>query len=336
MKYKRRWERTVILNLYGGESLLHPDIVKILEYAKNLYQEHYKDRWFLSLTTTTNGVIGQNRMREVMPYFESMTVSYHTESTDKQRQQCLNNILMLHESGKRVQVNVMMHKQEEKWNECNRVIDIFKERSIRYIPYVIGDSNQRLADPDPNSSYYKHTHTYSEQQVQWFKDHWISKAREKNKEDVEEELNRKELMQAPDGKWIVRSMGRMCCGGKELCTNNNQKERTYYVTESDFKDWYCSVNWYFLFVRQYQESIYHHKMCKATFGQRRDKIGYLPDAEKILEELEHKLSTKTMPIIVCPNNYCGCGFCAPKAQELETFKDIMKKHNVEDVWSQSK
>lgn len=332
MTYKRKWEKIVILNLYGGESLLHPDIVTILEKAKQLYEEKYKDNWFLSLTCTTNGIIGKNRMSDVIPFFDSMTISYHTEASEKQQAQCVDNILMLHSQGKRIQVNVMMHKDPGKWDNCTNLIDLLKEKNIRYIPYVVGDSNHKLVDQDLNSRYYKHTHTYDEQQVSWFKNHWVEKAGDNNKQEVEEMLSRKELEQAPDGRWVVRSMGRMCCGGKELCTNNNQKDRTYYVTESNYKDWYCSVNWYFLFVRQYQESIYHHKMCKANFGGTRDKLGFLDDADQILNDLEVKLRTSQMPIITCPNTYCGCGFCAPKAESIEVFKDIMVKHNKVDVW----
>jgi hypothetical protein len=73
-------------------------------------------------------------------------------------------------------------------------------------------------------------------------------------------------------------------------------------------------------------------MCKANFGGTRDKLGFLDDADQILDDLEVKLRTSQMPIITCPNTYCGCGFCAPKAESIEVFKDIMVKHNKVDVW----
>lgn len=332
MQQKRRWERIVVLNLYGGESLLHPNIIEILDEVKKQYESKYRDRWNLAMTCTTNGTIGDNLMSRVKDYFSSITVSYHTEGNDKQRAQCRKNIKMLHHDGKRVQVNVMMHKEAAKWQDALDLIEELKIDKIRYIPYVVGDSNHQLVDPDPNSRYYKHTHTYNEKQVTWFKDHWKGMARPHKKDAIAEELDRKELVQAPDGNYVVRSMGRMCCGGKELCVNDDHKDRTYYITDSDFEGWHCSVNWYFLFIRQYQEGIYHHKMCRATFGGKRDKLGFLDDAETILADLAHKLETKTMPVIVCPNTYCGCGFCAPKAENIDTFKEIMKKHNIDDVW----
>ena len=48
--------RHVILNVYGGESLHHPDIVPILE---QVHQRHapYADQWSLTVTTTTNACL---------------------------------------------------------------------------------------------------------------------------------------------------------------------------------------------------------------------------------------------------------------------------------------
>ena len=47
--------RYVILNIYGGESLHHPDIVKILSQVRKTHQP-YRDRWHLTVTTTTNAI----------------------------------------------------------------------------------------------------------------------------------------------------------------------------------------------------------------------------------------------------------------------------------------
>ncbi len=331
MQHKRKWERVVVLNLYGGESLIHPNIIEILEAVKHEYQTKYRDKWNLSFSTTTNGTVGDNLMASVKDYFDTMTVSYHTEATDKQRQQARKNIFMLHESGKRVQVNVMMHRDQENWEDATSLIEELKERGVRYIPYVVGDSNHELVNDNINSKYYKHTHTYDEKQVIWFKDHWKNMARKSNRDAVADDLDKKELVQAPDGKWVVRSMGRMCCGGKELCINNDNNNRTFYVTDSNYQGWSCSVNWFFLFIRQYQEGIYHHKTCRATFGGRRDKLGFLDDAEEILERLKSQLESGSMPTITCPNTYCGCGFCAPKAADHDTLVEIMQKHVLPSV-----
>ena len=49
MQYRKESNRKVVLNVYGGESLVHPDILKILELVKQKYQQ-YKDRWELTIT----------------------------------------------------------------------------------------------------------------------------------------------------------------------------------------------------------------------------------------------------------------------------------------------
>ena len=44
MSHKPKGIRTVILNVYGGESLSHPDIIEILTQAREKYQQ-YSDHW---------------------------------------------------------------------------------------------------------------------------------------------------------------------------------------------------------------------------------------------------------------------------------------------------
>jgi MoaA/NifB/PqqE/SkfB family radical SAM enzyme len=56
MNTKPKGIRYVILNVYGGESLHHPNIVKILEQVHKEYSA-YKDRWHLTVTTTTNAIV---------------------------------------------------------------------------------------------------------------------------------------------------------------------------------------------------------------------------------------------------------------------------------------
>jgi len=66
MKYKKPTQRKVILNVYGGESLFHPDIVEILQACRDKYKQ-YKNHWYLTITCTTNGVVGEKRWSEVEP-----------------------------------------------------------------------------------------------------------------------------------------------------------------------------------------------------------------------------------------------------------------------------
>jgi hypothetical protein len=82
----------VILNVYGGEALHHPDIVEILSVLRERYQP-YQDRWHLTITTTTNAIIASHRFDQIIPLIDEFTVSYHTENTAEQKQQFRDNLL---------------------------------------------------------------------------------------------------------------------------------------------------------------------------------------------------------------------------------------------------
>ena len=56
MEHKKHTQRKVILNIYGGESLFHPNIIEILIACREKYK-NYSSRWELTITTTTNAII---------------------------------------------------------------------------------------------------------------------------------------------------------------------------------------------------------------------------------------------------------------------------------------
>ena len=49
---------------------------------------------------------------------------------------------------------------------------------------------------------------------------------------------------------VAQTYGRSCCGGRSMCINQDFKNRTSFVPLSGFKDWYCTVNWYFMHINQ--------------------------------------------------------------------------------------
>ena len=119
--------------------------------------------------------------------------------------------------------------------------------------------------------------------------------------------------------------GRACCGGRQLCSNQSYKSREFFV-DNKFPDWYCSVNHFFLYIKQVNGEIYVNKDCKMNFNGKVGPIGNLNDTNKILSTLCTQLSTGTMPVIQCKNYKCRCGLCAPKAKNLDTYNSIMKKY----------
>jgi uncharacterized radical SAM superfamily Fe-S cluster-containing enzyme len=62
MSQKPKGIKYVILNMYGGESLYHPDIVEILAACRDRYLKLYQDKWHLTVTTTTNAIISKKRL----------------------------------------------------------------------------------------------------------------------------------------------------------------------------------------------------------------------------------------------------------------------------------
>ena len=64
MQRKPAGLRYVILNVYGGESLHHPDIVEILSQIQEKYQP-YAGSWHLTVTTTTNAILPNKKLLKV-------------------------------------------------------------------------------------------------------------------------------------------------------------------------------------------------------------------------------------------------------------------------------
>ena len=123
---------------------------------------------------------------------------------------------------------------------------------------------------------------------------------------------------------VLSDVGRACCGGRQLCTDKNYRQRSFFVNNK-FPDWYCSVNHFFLFVKQVNGEIYTNKDCKMNFDGEIAPIGHLSDSESLLTWTKQKLANNNMPIIQCKKYRCDCGLCAPKARELSDYTDIMKK-----------
>jgi hypothetical protein len=101
--------------------------------------------------------------------------------------------------------------------------------------------------------------------------------------------------------------------------------------ENKFTDWYCSVNHFFLYVKQVNGEIFVNKDCKMNFNGQVGAIGNLNDSYKILQTLKSQILNNDMPVIQCKKNNCLCGLCAPKAKNLDTYKSIMKKYQKDYV-----
>lgn len=297
MKIKPVEQKSANLNIQGGESIFHPDILKILEYLENK-RNRYKD-WKLYISFITNAVIGKKIWKNIIRNIDYFTISFHAEMLDKQFCMFKENVLYLKESNKNFNISIMMHPNH--WNKCLAMIEWCNENNIKF--------HRRQIDH-----------------------HWTDLRFNYNKQQTEF-LTGKPVV--PVGQKIIKifkngfdlsSYGRECCGGQ--CLIHNEETETTYVKGNNFKDWYCSVNQFFLYIRQTTGEIFTNKDCKMNLEGQVAPIGYLNKSNDILKELKNMIETNTLPIIKCKKSYCWCGLCAPKAKELHDFNRIIEKYHV--------
>ena len=289
MATKPRGIRYVTLNVYGGEALHHPNIVEILSTIQSKYQP-YRDRWALTVTTTTNTIVSNKKLKQIIPYIDEFTVSYHSEATEKQQQQFKDNLLEIKKSNKQQKCIVMMPYKPDGFHDAVDMIEWLTQNNIRMLPKQLDGADN----------------IYKSDQVQWFDKFYKSKTFNLSKD-------------------TTADVGRSCCGGRQTCIDQDYKQRHFYVG-NQFPDWYCSVNHFFLHVKQVTGEIFVNKDCKMSFDGTVGPIGHLETADQILLTLKKQLDTGTQPVIQCKKSRCDCGLCAPKSKNLETYKQIMKKY----------
>lgn len=290
MAHVKPSQRKVILNVYGGESLFHPNIVEILEAVRIKYQS-YADQWHLTVTCTTNGVVGANQFARIVPLVDYFSMSYHAEGLPKQQQLYFDNLLTLKANSKPCKAIIMMHNTQ--WADSERAIEFCKQHNINYLAKVVDT---------PADKEWK----YSNTQLDYMKMFWVSKA------DFDSSKN-------------LIEQGRACCGGRKLSTNGNLRESITFVPRQGFKGWSCSVNRYFLFVEQLTGRVYTNKDCKTSTTGRVEPLGTLDSTAEIIKTVQQQFRTG-MPVIQCVKDTCACGFCAPKAETRTEFDQLMKRY----------
>ena len=293
MSTKPQGIRYVILNVYGGEALHHPDIVEILSVLRERYQP-YQDRWHLTITTTTNAVISDKKLQKIIPLIDEFTVSYHAENSPEQKQQFKDNLLAIQQNGCRLKCVIPMHSQSDYFDDDVMMIAWLNDHKIRYLPKQI--------DHSPTATEFN----YNSQQVVWF-----------------EGLYKKSLNHAVinDSKVDLTDAGRTCCGGRQLCENQQYRTPQKFVANK-FPGWYCSVNHFFLYIKQVNGEVYVNKDCKMNYDGTVGPIGNLNATQSILDQAQNP------PVVRCAKERCLCGLCAPKAENLDTYKSIMRKYEI--------
>ena len=304
MSQKPNGIKYVILNIYGGESLHHPDIVEILTACHKQHQQLYQNKWHLTVTTTTNAIISEKRLENIIPLIDEFTCSYHTENTYKQKQQFKNNLITIKSANKRLKVVALMHPAL--FEDAQTITNWCSDNQIRVL--------SRQLDHGPAQTQFN----YTTQQVEWFDSMYQTKSF-KTQPTVD--------LKVIEEKTDLADAGRACCGGRQVCKDGNQRQRHFFVGNK-FPDWFCSVNEFFLYIKQVNGEIYVNKDCKMNFNGEVAPIGTLSAARTLLDWTRSNLENKTMPIIQCKKSRCVCGLCAPKSKNLETFNSIMRKYRI--------
>lgn len=289
--------RNVILNVYGGEALNHPNIVQILQQVRARYQK-YMQNWQLTVTTTTNAIVTTRTLDHIIPLVDEFTVSYHTNNTPSQKQQFRQNIFRIQGSGKAVKCVILMHSDPELFADAQAQISWCQKNNIKHLARQL--DIKTVVDG---------TAKYNQQQVQWF---------EKSYQDQ----SYKTQVTLDQNNAVLSDQGRACCGGRQLCKDGNYKERHFFVGNR-FPGWFCSVDKYFVYIKQVTREVFVNRDCKMNYQGSNGPIGSLDNPEQILDTLRNGT-----PTIQCANAQCYCGLCAPKAEDLATYQKITSKYNL--------
>jgi hypothetical protein len=223
----------------------------------------------------------------------------------------------------------MMHNDPKLWLKSTKAVEFCKLHNIKYICKPFDQrGNKSLLKIRENKSLLKiRDSSYTNEQFNYFKTFWLINT---NSVNLEQSRNRYEDIEKQERVSSICD-GRACCGGRKLALNNDLKSNVTFVPKQGFKDWYCSVNWFFLYIRQVDGAIFVNKDCKMDFNGNVAPIGNLNSYQTILDNLKKQFENKSMPVIQCAKSICLCGYCAPKAEKLDDFKDLIKRNVITDV-----
>ena len=312
------------ISFTGGEPTVNPNFIPFIQYLKNEYNTKYAHKWNANFALTSNGAMSEKMAQRVMENMRHITVSYHSESDIKLKNQVKDRILQFHNEGPAhnmtMSVNVMFHA--DYFDECKELCEFLDDNGVKYVPRIIGEEKDARA---------KFAHNYTDEQLDYMKNYWKRKNSKLNDEKevgevlsaAGEKQNEKNKVEKKEGYKI----GRPCCGSREMCLSMKGVSRNAtFVDLREFQGWKCSVNWFFLHLEQQTDSVYHHQTCQARFDGTRGPIGKISEGKKIIRQLKRYLSTNTMPTITCPRHTCGCGLCAPKSKYETNYKEVLSNH----------
>ena len=284
------------IDFTGGEPTINPNFFKFIEYAHDMYSG-------IIIGLTTNGCYSLKQCQTVIKTTNNCTVSYHPEASPAEKSLVLANINLMKEKNYRMKVNVMFHK--DYFDECVKLTKDLKSKDIKFVPRLIGDSNNK---EDIKLGY---SHVYNQKQMQWFKDYWTGRQSKVNEKAKANKLG--------------ANLGRPCCRGIQLDVYDTKWNKTEFIPNNNFFNWHCTVNWEFLYINSELDAVWHHQTCQVNLDNNTDPIGKASNFVSINKKMAEIFATGKMPVIRCPRTWCGCGLCAPKSNDKEIFKELFSK-----------
>ena len=208
MVHKKNAFKDAILNIYGGESLYHPDILEIMAKSSRMY-EKYSDRWRLKRRLTTNGTATEKNWKVICDHVEGVTMSYHSPGPAKMKKLFKNNTEYLHDTKKEYDVVVLMYPHTDFWKDC-----------VDFMHWATDNSINARAKMLDGPFMYDQNHL----------------------DDLAEFIPEEELKDwAHTTKPDNQSRG--CCGGRKMCFDRNLKQHKTLVPRgiNGFEGWHCRV-----------------------------------------------------------------------------------------------
>ena len=297
--------RKVNLSFTGGEPTVHPQFIEFGKWLKNTKQEYLNKPLGIAklrLNLTSNGTFNKRTCDSLIENYNSVVISYHCEAPRRLKNKVKDNMVYLKEKDFPLRINVMFHAKPEYFEECIELCDFLKTVDIPFIPRMIGEFKNDGPD----------VHKYTKEQLNWMREYWFGrKEADKNQKETGvpdkpgsvDNKNQKETVKetVTDKKnskkepQFARDLGRPCCGGRKMNVCNAQTKQwnhTKFLNFTEFKNWKCSVNWFFLHIEQQTGLIYHHQTCQAKFDGTRGPIGTIKNSDQILNDLKTNLKNK--------------------------------------------
>ena len=296
MSVKKDRFKDATLNIYGGEAVFHPDFVKLAEATSREF-ESYSTRWRINRRLTTNGTATQKNWKLLVQHTEGVTMSYHTQGPQKQKNLFHANLQHLIDIKKEFDVIVLMYPHPDYWQDCLQFARWCKQNKLR--------SRPRLLDGGKGK--------YSEQQI----------------EELSEFFSDGELDSVRPGVNVDTTI-RACCGGRPMCTNRELKTHQMFVPRGPlgYKGWTCSANQFFIFGNNVTGHYFTNKDCHVRLDGKTGPIANIHTMDQYTARLREQIKeTGAPPVLTCAQDECHCGTCAPKSRSPEGLTEIMKVYN---------